>query len=226
MTAPRGIRNFNPGNIRKGNDKWQGLSESQPDSSFATFVEPTMGIRALAVTLITYFDKYNLNTIRSIVNRWAPPVENDTASYVDQVCASTGFSATQTLDLHTYEHLCPLVQAIIRHENGKGPLSTINTWYEQATIDSAMTKAGVPKRATAVNKVPVTTETVAATGTAGVGVGAIADAAPQIIATVQGQESHLSSGSWFRIAIGVATIILALTVAYAQVKKYKQGVVA
>lgn len=227
MTAPRGIRNNNPGNIRKSNNKWQGLAKEQPDSAFATFVDPSMGIRALAVTLTTYYDRYNLNTVRGIIGRWAPPNENDTNAYVNAVCKQTGFQRDQILDLHTYEHMCPLVEAIIRHESGKGPMDTPNTWYKQSVIDVGLQKAGIVKPVPAVAAtVPVTTETVAATGSAVVGVGSIADVAPQVLSVIQGQESHLTSGSWVRVGLGVVSIGMAILIAWSQVKKFQQGVVA
>ena len=44
---PRGIRNNNPGNIRKSNVKWQGLAAEQTDGAFYQFTRPEYGIRAL-----------------------------------------------------------------------------------------------------------------------------------------------------------------------------------
>lgn len=227
-TTVRGIRNHNPGNLDKGSAKWQGLAppDQQTDPRFAVFTDPTWGIRALARNLITYQDKYDILTIRAIISRWAPPVENNTQAYIDAVCASTGFGADTMLNLHTYEHLCPIVEAIIRHENGKGPKSTPNSWYDRATVDAGLMKAGVVKKAATVAAVPVTKETVAATGTAAVGAGSIADAAPQIMAAVDGQQDSLNSGSWVRIILGVLTIGFAVYIAWSQVKKHQQGVVA
>ena len=226
MATPRGIRNNNPGNIRKGKDKWQGLAVDQADADFATFIDPTWGIRALASTLVTYQDRHKLRTIRGIINRWAPPVENDTGAYINAVAANCDVSADAIIDLHKYEVMCPLVESIIRHENGRGPKTTLNTWYDRATVDAGLQKAGIVKPASAVAAVPVTKETVAATGTAGLGVAQIADVAPQIISAVQTQEDHLSSGSILRITIGVLTIGVAIYIAYSQVKKHQNGVVA
>jgi seryl-tRNA synthetase len=57
--TPRGIRNNNPGNIRRNGDPWQGLAERQGDVEFFTFKTiPIYGIRALARTLIAYQDKH------------------------------------------------------------------------------------------------------------------------------------------------------------------------
>lgn len=225
---PRGIRNNNPGNIEKGNDKWQGLDPKpvSVDPRFAQFKDPSWGIRALAVILINYQDKYNLRTISGIINRWAPNNENDTKAYAESVSRATGFGLTQTLDMHKYDHLRPIVEAIIRHECGRGPLSTANTWYENSVIDVALQRAGVVKPAATVAAVPVTKEVVAATGTAGLGVAQVADVAPQVIQTIDSQQDHLSSGSWVRIFIAVATIGVAVFIAYSQVKKHQQGVVA
>jgi hypothetical protein len=75
---PRGIRNHNPGNIRRNGDPWQGLAKDQTDREFFTFQSAVYGIRALARLLITYQDKYGLCTIETIIGRWAPAVENNT----------------------------------------------------------------------------------------------------------------------------------------------------
>lgn len=91
--SPRGIRNFNPGNIRhvKGT-RWQGMSANQNDPAFVQFTGAQWGIRALARTLITYQDKHQLRTIRQIIGRWAPPNENNTESYIRQVATRVGVS--------------------------------------------------------------------------------------------------------------------------------------
>lgn len=227
MAIPRGIRNNNPGNIDRGNSKWQGLAADQTgDSRFAVFKDATWGIRALAVTLITYQDKHKIETIRGIINRWAPPVENDTNAYVNAVALACDVSADEAVNVHNYSVMCPLAEAIIRHENGKGPLATPNTWYERATIDTGLQRAGVVKPAALVASVPVTKETIAATGTAGLGVAQIADVAPQVIAAMNSQQDQLTSGSYVRMFIGVATILVAVYIAYSQVKKHQAGVVA
>lgn len=225
-STPRGIRCNNPGNIRDSNDKWQGLSKIDNDDQFAVFDDPTWGIRAMATILITYQDRYKLRSVRGVIGRWAPPNENDTSAYVNAVAAACGVSADDIIDVHRYDVLCPLVEAIIRHENGKGPKATLNTWYDRATIDSGLSKAGIVKPHAVVAAVPVTKETVAATGTAGLGVAQIADVAPQIITALDSQQDHLSSGSYVRMFIGVATIAVAVYIAYSQVKKHQTGVVA
>lgn len=126
----RAERNNNPGNIERG-AKWQGLMPSKEmspaqaaESRFAVFRSPAWGFRAMATTLITYQDKRRapdgsmIDTVRDIIKRWAPPVENNTDSYVTAVCQRTGFAPEQPLNLHRFEHLAPLVKAIAIHECG------------------------------------------------------------------------------------------------------------
>ncbi|MBN9402829.1 MAG: hypothetical protein J0I30_08465 [Burkholderiales bacterium] len=222
-TTRRGIRNHNPGNIRHG-DPWQGLAKNQPDKDFATFASDAYGIRALARTLITYQDKYGLRTIRQIIGRWAPPKENDTPAYIRAVAAQTGRAANDQLDLQTYADLRAVTEAIIRHENGAGPLSTPNTWYDAATIDKGLALAGVEPPKRAAGPVPVTRETVGATATAGVGVSQLAEAAPAVMDAVTNAQDSLTSGQISRIVVGLVLIVLAGFIAWSQVNKHKAGV--
>jgi hypothetical protein len=136
MSAPRGIRNNNPGNIRRSGDPWQGLAKDQNDDAFFQFAEPKWGIRALARVLISYQDKHGLRTVRAIISRWAPPVENKTSSYIDHVAHRLGVGADDPLDIHDYRVLRGLVEAIIAHENGQQP-------YTDAQIDAGLVLAGV-----------------------------------------------------------------------------------
>jgi hypothetical protein len=228
-TVPRGIRNNNPGNIDYHvNTKWQGLvlDADRKDTRFCEFKDPTWGVRAMCVVLIGYQDRYGINTIRGIIGRWAPSNENDTLAYVTAVANAVAVKPDQALDLHTYDHLAPLVEAIIRHENGIGPKATPNTWYDRSVIDTALLRAGVERPAATVAAVPVTKETVAASGTATLGIAQLADVMPQVMQAVDSQQEHLSSGSYVRIAFAVMTIGVAVFMAYAQVKKHQAGVVA
>ncbi len=116
----RGLRNNNPGNIRKGAD-WVGLAEKQPDPEFATFTDPVYGIRAINRILRTYYKVHGLNTVRGIITRWAPPTENDTESYVQSVAGFLGVDPDEPIDVEAYA--AQLTAAIIRHENGVQPYS-------------------------------------------------------------------------------------------------------
>ena len=152
MTAPsnparaatRGIRNHNPGNLRRSADPWQGLAPEQTDTEFFQFTSAKWGIRALARTLIAYQDKVGLKNIKQMIGRWAPPNENDTGAYVRVVAASVGVGPNDEINAHDYAVLRPLTLAIIRHENGQQP-------YTDAEIDAGLVLAGVepPQRSLA-----------------------------------------------------------------------------
>lgn len=128
------------------------------------------------------------------------------------------------IDLHQYEIMRPTVEAIIRHENGKGPLRTENTWYNLDVIEEGLRRAGVVKRVKVAASIPVTKETAGATMTAGIGLAQLADVAPQISAAMDKAQGNITSGDTVRIVFGIATIAVAVFIAISQVRKYQRGV--
>lgn len=121
---PRGIRNNNPGNIRYNpNNRWVGLSPCQNDKDFCVFIEPKYGIRALSIILRNYQSRYGLKTVKDIINRYAPTIENNTNSYVKSVCQFLGITDTTIIDIGEGCVMLCLLKAIIRHENGIQPYS-------------------------------------------------------------------------------------------------------
>jgi hypothetical protein len=128
---PRGIRNRNPGNIRKSRDRWKGLAPSQTDPAFFVFEAPIWGIRVMAVILRNYQRRHGLKTLSQIIRRWAPATENDTAAYLNAVARRVGASPRSILDLNEGSTLRDLIAAIIQHENGIQP-------YDLDTIDAAI----------------------------------------------------------------------------------------
>lgn len=120
--TPRGIRNNNPGNIRHG-DKWRGLADKQTDASFCVFKAPEWGIRALAKILRNYQTKHGLKTVESIINRFAPQIENDTSSYILSVCQVLDVKPRDVIDVFEPGIMINLLKAVIRHENGIQPYS-------------------------------------------------------------------------------------------------------
>ena len=128
---PRGIRNRNPGNIRKSSDRWKGLAALQSDPAFFVFETPLWGIRAMAVILRNYQRRRGLRSLARIIGRWAPAGENDTAGYVAAVSKAIGIEPRAQVDLGNAAALRALIAAIIRHENGLQP-------YDPETIDTAI----------------------------------------------------------------------------------------
>jgi len=115
----RGIKNNNPGNIRHGGSRWQGMSDIQNDSDYVQFDDPVYGIRALAKLLKNYQSRYGLKTINEIINRWAPPSENITTAYVANVARIVGVD--KDAEINVADHIVSMVKAIITHENGQQP---------------------------------------------------------------------------------------------------------
>ena len=120
-TATVGLRNNNPGNIRwSASNNWQGQT-GQDSNGFCVFDTPQDGIRALAVLLLNYYNKYDLNTVENIITKWAPPSENDTVTYYTDVADAMGVNPGDTIDLTDPNTLTALVNAIITEENGINP---------------------------------------------------------------------------------------------------------
>ncbi len=121
VRQPRGIRNNNPGNIENNGIPWNGLSQDQTDERFYQFQKPEFGIRAMARILNNYQIHHGLNTVRGLIDRWAPPIENDTNSYAEHIAHAAGVNPDQPIEVS--EHLNQIIPAMIKHENGQQPYS-------------------------------------------------------------------------------------------------------
>lgn len=120
ITGPRGIRNNNPGNIERSGVSWKGMAADQSsDSRFVVFSSPEYGIRAMARVLKNYMAQ-GYDTVQEIINRWAPPIENDTGAYVRAVASHLGVDPKAPIGT---AHIPALIEAIIQHENGQQPYS-------------------------------------------------------------------------------------------------------
>ena len=120
---PRGIRNNNPLNIRKGSN-WQGEKYPQDDKSFEQFESMQYGVRAGFIILRRYISGYNgltqrFNTIEKIISRWAPATENDTRAYIAQVERLTGIPSRQQISFSQRSFMVAIVDAMIRIECGQ-----------------------------------------------------------------------------------------------------------
>lgn len=121
--VPRGIRNNNPLNIRKGNN-WKGERPNQSDKAFEEFSSMAYGIRAGFIIIRKYMSGYNgltrkFNTIEQIIRRWAPPTENATQKYIDQVAKESGISPRLKLSFSDKKSMCAIVSAMIHVECGQ-----------------------------------------------------------------------------------------------------------
>ena len=113
---PRGIRNNNPGNLRRTTDKWLGLAAEQTDPEYFQFERPEFGLRAMGVVLLNYAERHKLNTVRAIVARYAPAHENPTDSYIANVAARLRVGPDEPFDVRA--RLLALMRAMVIQENG------------------------------------------------------------------------------------------------------------
>lgn len=133
MAIPRGIRNNNPLNIRRGNN-WIGERPHQSDPAFEQFVSMEYGLRAGFIILRNYITGRGgktpcFDTIEKIIRRWAPPTENVTEKYIDFVCRQTGLHRCQKIDFLDRDTMVKIVAAMCQLENG--------TKIDPAVIESA-----------------------------------------------------------------------------------------
>jgi hypothetical protein len=148
VTVPRGIRNHNPGNIRRSTDKWRGLAPEQTDAEFFQFISPTYGIRAMAIILLKYQRIHGRRTIASIIDRWAPPAGDrngnlpggeytqNSNAYAKAVAKAAGVQPHDPINLSDVGVLYLVLAAMMKHENGQQP-------YGRDIILQAINMAGV-----------------------------------------------------------------------------------
>lgn len=114
----RGLRNRNPGNIRRSAFRYVGEVANPTDREFRQFENIAYGYRALFVLLHTYARRHRCHTIRAIINRYAPPSENNTEGYIARVVRLTSIGADEPIDTLCHDTMVALVAAISEVENG------------------------------------------------------------------------------------------------------------
>jgi hypothetical protein len=127
MSAPRGILNFNPGNLTDNGIDWEGLAPERSDAalypgrtSSCRFKHPFYGIRAMVIDIMG--DVHGgLNTPAKLMSSYAPAgdEQNDPLAYAQYVAKRLGIKIEDRI---TTDHACELSKAITRFENGvEGP---------------------------------------------------------------------------------------------------------
>ena len=109
VVAP-GQGGVNPNNF--GNIRPVGAS-----TGFQQFDTPEAGLKAIDDNLKAYGAK-GINTIAGVINRWAPPSENNTQAYVAAVAQRLGIKPDQPLDMNNPAVRQALGTAIMLHEKG------------------------------------------------------------------------------------------------------------
>ena len=114
----RGLRNNNPGNIRRNSDVFQGEKTSY-DREFKQFKSMAYGYRAIFKILSNYYRNYKMDTIRKMIGRWAPENENDTEAYIKAVSDYAGIPADDPINVNDREQMIRIVAGMSKVENGR-----------------------------------------------------------------------------------------------------------
>lgn len=114
----RGVRNCNPGNIRLGSFLYKGEKGHSSDSEFRQFESMEWGYRAMFVLLYTYAVKYDCSTLRQMIERYAPPSENNTENYIRRVAYATHLSPDEVIFATDGATMTAVVASISEVENG------------------------------------------------------------------------------------------------------------
>lgn len=114
----RGLRNCNPGNIRRGSFRYKGEKAESSDSAFRQFESMEWGYRAMFVLLHTYSVKHKCCTLREIINRYAPPIENHTENYIRRVACATHLAPDEDISTTDGVVMTAVVAAMSEVENG------------------------------------------------------------------------------------------------------------
>lgn len=122
-SAPRGIRNNNPGNLNYVGQAGATM-EGGEGGRFAVFESMQHGVAALYKQLQLYF-KRGINTLSSIVKTYAPASDNNNVdAYISALTKATGKGANEVLDSGDTATIARLMKGIVDHENGKGYISS------------------------------------------------------------------------------------------------------
>ncbi len=119
--APLGLRNNNPGNIRPIGKTSLWLGQIGKRGGFAMFKDVSYGIRAMAKNAMTQINKYGKNTVKKYITAYAPPAENDTAKYINEVAKALNIKPNDPIPLN-YETIKKLIRIQMQTEIGKSHL--------------------------------------------------------------------------------------------------------
>jgi hypothetical protein len=115
----RGLRNNNPGNLKRTKNAWQGkipYNESK-DQTFEQFVDLKSGVRAMLKDLIHDINK-GKNTVHALITEYAPATENNTKAYIKSVCDTLGIQPLDKLTKINSAFMLQLVRSILKVELG------------------------------------------------------------------------------------------------------------
>lgn len=96
VAGSRAYRNNNPGNIEYGAFS-RAFGSTHGDPRFAVFPSIDAGFKCLSTLLAHHYAGL---TIAQAIEKWAPSTENNTASYIRNICAWTELTPETVIDGH------------------------------------------------------------------------------------------------------------------------------
>lgn len=117
----RGYRNNNPLNMRHDRDTWQGEVKPGTDPAFKQFKTMAWGYRAAFKLLHNYQRRNGCRLLSDFIDRWAPPVENNTTAYIRTVAKRSGLEDVSAVDTLNSDQMQRIVAAMSFVENGVEP---------------------------------------------------------------------------------------------------------
>jgi hypothetical protein len=135
---PLSVRNNNPGNMRP-------VGSSEGFQQFSTPEEGLMAMRKDLEAKISgnspamtgKFGSGYTPTLANVISTWAPPEENDTLSYIQNVSQKTGISPDQPL---TSDDIDKVQSAMIEQEGGQAASAYFGGKEEQSPAVSKLAK--------------------------------------------------------------------------------------
>jgi hypothetical protein len=148
IKTSRGVRNNNPMNLVKG-VPFMYQVENPNEKRFMTFGKTWQGIRAGVLDITTDISK-GKNTLKILINEYAPKFENDTTAYIGTLAKSLKIGENDILNRKDENFMFNLVKNIIAVENGKDALKfvtdeDIKTGIREAFIYRGYKVAQKPK---------------------------------------------------------------------------------
>lgn len=111
----------NPFNIRVSNSRW--IGSDGETRGFVNFCSLEYGVRAAAILVMRTYRMKSVCTISEIINRFAPPSENNTQRYIDFVC---GQMSCFPFDIPKRNEFSALLCAMSVYEGNPVSITDIN----------------------------------------------------------------------------------------------------
>ncbi len=120
-SGKRGLRNNNPGNIKKSSTAWTGKVVPGTDPTFEQFTTMAYGLRALMKNIMSKISLHGLDTIPQLIGNetWglSPASDgNDPVNYSKYLSEKTGIGLNSKLGLNSAFFLAPYISFV---ENGE-----------------------------------------------------------------------------------------------------------